>query len=234
MSDSGSVLEAIGRFGVVPVVASVDVARAQTLGTALKEGGLPCAEVTFRTASAEASLRIMASDPDVLVGAGTVLTCKQADQALAAGARFIVSPGLSPELVRYCLDIDVTVIPGIATASEVQAALELGVEVVKFFPAEPLGGIAMLAALAAPFPGLRFIPTGGVGLAQMPIYLIHQYVHAVGASWIVDPIIVAAGHWGEVSRRAAAACAAVEAARADFEAVKNGPPPTVPAVGNVR
>jgi 2-dehydro-3-deoxyphosphogluconate aldolase/(4S)-4-hydroxy-2-oxoglutarate aldolase len=157
----------------------------------------------------------MSADRDMLVGAGTVLTCAQVDRAVEAGARFIVSPGLDEEVVGHCIRVGVQVIPGVATPSEIQKALAMGLELVKFFPAEPLGGIKMLSALAAPFPGLRFVPTGGIGPDLVRSYLEHNAVHAVGGSWIVTPAIIAGGRWGEVARLAAQAVAARRAVRAE-------------------
>jgi 2-dehydro-3-deoxyphosphogluconate aldolase / (4S)-4-hydroxy-2-oxoglutarate aldolase len=209
-------LTEVGRIGVVPVLPAVAVTQAATLGAALKEGGLPCVEVTFRSPSAEAVVRTMSSDSALLVGAGTILTSDQVDRAVAAGAQFIVAPGLTPEVVLHCLDLRVPVIPGVATASEIQAALGMGIEVVKLFPVEPLGGIKLLAALASPFPGLRFVPTGGVGPDLIGSYLAQPTVHAVGCSWVVEQSIVAERDWEEVTGRAAYAVAAAHAARAEL------------------
>lgn len=213
MSRNDLVVAAIGGLGVVPIVVASDAAHAEPLASALKAGGLPCAEVTFRTQVAEATLRTLAADPDLLVGAGTILTREQADRAVTAGARFIVSPGLNKGLVRYCQEIGVAVIPGVATASEIQAALDLGLELVKFFPAEPLGGIRMLDALAGPFPGLRFFPTGGIVRDLVATYLGHSAVHAVGGSWMVAQASMMAGQWDEVTRRCAEAVTTVRALR---------------------
>jgi 2-dehydro-3-deoxyphosphogluconate aldolase/(4S)-4-hydroxy-2-oxoglutarate aldolase len=195
---------------LVPVIVIEDPAAARPLAAALLLGGLRCAEVTFRTAAAEAALAAMAQDPRLLVGAGTVVRPEQVDRAVAAGARFIVSPGISPSVVRHCRSVGVPVVPGVATATEIQAAGEEGLDVLKFFPAEPLGGLAMLKALAAPFPGVRFVPTGGIGAAQLGDYLAHRSVLAVGGSWMVAPKLVAAGAWDEITRLTAEA---VELAR---------------------
>lgn len=207
-------LAEVRSIGVVPVLSAVDLTQASALGAALKKGGVPCVEVAFRSPSAASVVRVMAAEPNLLVGAGTILTCDQVDQAVAAGAQFIVAPGLSLEVVRHCLDLRVAVIPGVATASEIQAALAIGVEVVKLFPIEPLGGISMLAALAAPFPGVRFLPTGGISPELIESYLAHPSVHAVGCSWVVDHTIVAERDWDEVTRRATYALASAQAARA--------------------
>jgi 2-dehydro-3-deoxyphosphogluconate aldolase/(4S)-4-hydroxy-2-oxoglutarate aldolase len=204
------VIKTIETGRLVPVIVIEDPAAARPLADALLLGGLRCAEVTFRTAAAEAALAEMAQDPRLLVGAGTVVRPEQVDRAVAAGARFIVSPGVSASVVRHCRSLGVPVVPGVATATEIQAAGEEGLDVLKFFPAEPLGGLAMLKALAAPFPGVRFVPTGGIGAAQLGDYLSHRSVLAVGGSWMVAPKLVAAGAWDEITRLTAEA---VELAR---------------------
>lgn len=207
MSQSDEVTTTIEATRLVPVVVINDVAAAEPLGTALAKGGLRCAEVTFRTPAAEEALREMARNPDMFVGAGTVLTPEQVDRAVDAGARFIVSPGFSPTVVRHCRAVGVPVFPGVATATEIQAAMEEGLRVLKFFPAEPLGGLPMVKALAAPFPGLRFIPTGGISAAQLGDYLAHPSVLAVGGSWMVAPALIAAADWPEITRLTAEAVA---------------------------
>lgn len=193
-----TVLERIGTMGVVPVVVLDDVAQAEPLGDALVAGGLPCAEVTFRTAAGEAALEALAARGDLLVGAGTVLTAAQVDRAVDAGAAFIVSPGLSAEVVRRAQERGVTALPGTATASEVQAAVNLGLEAVKLFPARILGGTDMLDALCGPFPGMRFMPSGGVTLASAGEYLQHPAVLAVGGSWMVPRSRIAAGDFDAI------------------------------------
>lgn len=153
----------LGAMGIIPVIVINDVKDAVPLGRALCEGGLPCAEVTFRTAAAKEAIAAMtAALPDMLVGAGTVLTTQQVGDALEAGAKFIVSPGLNPEIVKYCQSKNVPILPGIATPSEIELALSLGLDVVKFFPSEQNGGISKIKALAAPYTNLKFMPTGGV------------------------------------------------------------------------
>jgi 2-dehydro-3-deoxyphosphogluconate aldolase / (4S)-4-hydroxy-2-oxoglutarate aldolase len=203
--------QTIAEKRVLPVVVLDDAAKAEPLAAALTEGGLPCAEVTFRTAAAAESIRIMATDPELLVGAGTVLTPAQVERAVDAGARFIVSPGFGPAVVRRSQELGVPVFPGVATATEIQMALDAGITTVKFFPAEQLGGVAMIKALAAPFRDVRFIPTGGVTTANLESYLAHPAVLAVGGTWMVAPDLLAAGDWAEVTRRTAAA---VETAKA--------------------
>jgi 2-dehydro-3-deoxyphosphogluconate aldolase / (4S)-4-hydroxy-2-oxoglutarate aldolase len=197
--------QTIAALRVLPVVVLEDAAAAAPLADALAAGGLPCAEITFRTAAAADAIKIMASRGGLTVGAGTVLTPAQADQAVEAGARFIVSPGFSPSVVRRCQELGVPVFPGVATATEIQMALDAGVATVKFFPAEQLGGAAMIKALAAPFRSVRFIPTGGVTTENMRAYLANPAVLAVGGTWMVAADLLAGGRWDEVTSRAAAA-----------------------------
>jgi len=187
---------------LIPVITLQDPAQAGPLAEALKAGGLPCAEVTLRTDAAEEAIRIMSQDPDMLVGAGTVLSQDQAERAIAAGSRFIVTPGFSAKVVRACQDRSVPVIPGAVTATEIAAALDEGVRVVKFFPAGVMGGLVALRALAGPFPMVRFIPTGGVTAGNMAEYLGLSCVLAVGGSWVVAPDLLASGNYAEVTRRA--------------------------------
>lgn len=201
-------LETIADVRLVPVVVLDDARDAAGLGDALVAGGLPVAEVTFRTAAAPDAIRVLADRGDLLVGAGTVLTPQQVDQAVAAGASFVVSPGLSRAVVERCREHGVLPLPGAVTATEVQAALELGVTTVKFFPAGTSGGPAAIAALAAPFAGVTFVPTGGIGPDDLPAYLDVPAVVAVGGSWMVPRDAIAAGDVDEVRRRAAAAVAA--------------------------
>ncbi len=170
---------------VLPVVVADDSDSAASLGDALVAGGLPLAEVTLRTPAATDIIRALAERGDILVGAGTVLTADQVDMAVDAGAAFVVSPGLSRAVVERCFERDVLPIPGAVTATEVQAALELGLETVKFFPAESAGGAVAIAALAGPFAGVSFIPTGGISVANIDSYLALPAVIAVGGSWMV-------------------------------------------------
>ena len=191
--------ETIQKMGVVPVVVLNDVKNAAPLAKALVEGGLPCAEVTFRTEAAEESIRIMASEfPEMLVGAGTVLTIDQVDRAVAAGAKFIVSPGFDPEIVDYCLSKDIPVYPGCITPSEVAQAVKRGLEVIKFFPAEQFGGVATIKALAAPYTGVKFMPTGGVSAKNLESYLSFDKIVACGGSWMVKGDLVKAGKFDEI------------------------------------
>ena len=166
------ITERFEKLGVVPVVVLEDAKDAVPLATALVEGGLPCAEVTFRTEAAEESIRLMTEQfPEMLVGAGTVLTVEQVDAAVRAGAKFIVSPGFDAEIVDYCLKNEIPVFPGCISPSEVAQAVKRGLKVVKFFPAEPAGGISMIKAMAAPYTGLKFMPTGGINAKNLGEYL---------------------------------------------------------------
>jgi len=192
---------------LVPVVVLDDAADAGRLGDALVDGGLPVAEVTFRTAAAADAIRVLADRGDILVGAGTVLTPDQVDQAVAAGATFVVSPGLSRAVVERCREHGVLPLPGAVTATEIQAAMELGLTTVKFFPAGASGGARAIAALAAPFGGVTFVPTGGVGPDDLGEYLSIPAVAAVGGSWMVPRDRIRAGDFDEVRRLTAQAVA---------------------------
>lgn len=194
------VLEKIQEIGIVPVVILEDAKDAEPLAKALCEGGLPCAEVTFRTAAAEESIRIMTEKyPDMLVGAGTVLTTEQVDRAVLAGAKFIVSPGLNPQIVKYCVEKGILITPGCANPSDIEQALENGLEVVKFFPAEPAGGLKMIKALAAPYVGVKFMPTGGINATNVRDYLAYDRILACGGSWMVNSDLVKAGDFEKIT-----------------------------------
>ena len=206
-----SVLARLSAARLVPVVVLDDAADADPLASALVAGGLPVAEVTFRTAAAEDSIRAMSARGDMLVGAGTVLTPQQVDLAVAAGASYIVSPGLSKAVVERCQEHGVLALPGAVTATEVQAALELGLTTVKFFPAGTSGGAPAIAALAAPFGGVRFVPTGGIGPKNLHEYLAIPAVAAVGGSWMVPRASVKAGDFAEITRLTAEAVALLTA-----------------------
>lgn len=191
--------ELIQKTGVVPVVVVNDIKDAAPLAKALCEGGLPCAEVTFRTDAAEEAIRIMVKEyPDMLVGAGTVLTIDQVDRAIGAGAKFIVSPGFDPEIVDYCLSRKIPVYPGCITPSEVAQAVKRGLKVVKFFPAEQFGGVVTIKALAAPYGGIKFMPTGGVNAKNLKDYLMCDKVIACGGSWMVKGNLVSEGKFDEI------------------------------------
>ncbi|MDE6829145.1 MAG: bifunctional 4-hydroxy-2-oxoglutarate aldolase/2-dehydro-3-deoxy-phosphogluconate aldolase [Lachnospiraceae bacterium] len=193
-----TIAEQFYQYGVVPVVVLEDAKDAVRLAKALMDGGLPCAEVTFRTEAAEDAIRLMCKEyPDMLVGAGTVLTIDQVDRAVAAGARFIVSPGFDPEMVDYCLEKDIPVFPGCITPSEVAQAAKRGIEVVKFFPAEQAGGVAMIRSLAAPYTGMKFMPTGGISAKNLRDYLECDKILCCGGSWMVKSDLI---HQGEFDR----------------------------------
>lgn len=194
-----NVIDEIYSIGIVPVIALDDSKDAEPLARALCKGGLPCAEITFRTDAAEESIRIMADKfPEMLVGAGTVLTTEQVDRAVGAGAKFIVSPGLNPKVVKYCVDKNIPVMPGTSSPSDVEAALELGLDVVKFFPAEAAGGIEMIKAMSAPYSKVRFMPTGGVNASNLKSYLDFPKIIACGGTWMVKKELIAAGKFDEI------------------------------------
>lgn len=194
------VLKKIGEIGIIPVVVLDDAKDAEPLAKALIEGGLPCAEVTFRTAAAEEVIRKMATAyPDLFVGAGTVLTVEQVNRAVNAGAKFIVSPGLNPEVVKYCVQRGIPVCPGTCTPSEVEQALALGLDTVKFFPAEPAGGLGFIKAMAAPYTGVKFMPTGGISAKNVREYLAYDRILACGGSWMVKKDLVKAGDFEKIT-----------------------------------
>lgn len=210
------VIEQIGKLGIVPVVAIEDAADAPRLGEALIAGGLPCAEITFRTAAAEASIRAMATEyPDILVGAGTVLTIDQAERALSAGAKFIVTPGFDEAVVDWCLGHEMPITPGVMTPTEINMALNKGLKLLKFFPAEAAGGIKTLKAIGGPYVGVRFIPTGGIGVHNLSDYLQLPMVHACGGSWLVKKQLIADGNFEEIQKLTAAAVKLVRDARGE-------------------
>lgn len=208
------VLEQMGKIGIIPVVVLNDAKDAAPLAKALCEGGLPCAEVTFRTDAAEESIRIMAEQfPQMLVGAGTVLTTEQVDRAVAAGAKFIVSPGLNPKVVKYCVDKGIPVTPGTCNPSDVEQAIELGLDVVKFFPAEAAGGLKMIKAMAAPYVGMKFMPTGGINAGNVRDYLAYDRILACGGSWMVSGKMVEAGEFDKIKEMTAEAVQIVKECR---------------------
>ncbi|PZR55022.1 keto-deoxy-phosphogluconate aldolase [Xylanimonas oleitrophica] len=195
------VLDRIGELRVVPVVVVDGADEGARLADSLVAGGLPVAEVTLRTPGALAALEAVAAQPDVLVGAGTVVTAAQVDQVVEAGARFLVSPGLFEPVVRRAQERGVPILPGVATASDLMRAVDLGLDVVKLFPASVVGGPAAVKALSGPFPQMRFMPTGGVSAANLHDYLALDAVLAAGGSWMVDRALVTAGDWAEITRR---------------------------------
>lgn len=193
------VLKQIGEIGIVPVVVLDDAKDAAPLAKALCEGGLPCAEITFRTNAAEEAIHtIVEKFPEMLVGAGTVLTTEQVDRAVDAGAKFIVSPGLNPKVVKYCVDNGILIIPGCANPSDVEQAIENGLNVVKFFPAEAAGGLSYIKAIAAPYVNMKFMPTGGINPDNVREYLSYDRIHACGGSWMVKCSLIKEGKFDEI------------------------------------
>lgn len=187
-------------YAVVPVVVLNDADDAVPLADALIKGGLPCAEVTFRTDAAEESIRrICESFPDMLVGAGTVLTTEQVERAYKAGAKFIVSPGFDPEIIDYCISIGLPVLPGCITPSEIAQAVKRGLKVVKFFPAEQSGGVAMIKAMAAPYSMVKFMPTGGISTKNLADYLSCEKILCCGGSWMVKEDLIRSGSFDKIT-----------------------------------
>jgi 2-dehydro-3-deoxyphosphogluconate aldolase/(4S)-4-hydroxy-2-oxoglutarate aldolase len=208
-----TIVDELRRVKLVPVIVIEDAAAGPPLAAALAAGGLPVAEVTFRTAAAaEALRRITGEHPEVLAGAGTVLTPQQAAEAVSAGARFIVSPGFGPAVVDWCLEHDVPVFPGICTATEIEAALARGLTTLKFFPAEPAGGIAYLKAVAAPYGMVDFIPTGGISAANVGSYLGFSRVLACGGSWMAPADWIRARQFDRIREETRGAVLAVRGA----------------------
>lgn len=208
------IIKQIKETGIVPVVVLNDAKDAEPLAKALCDGGLPCAEVTFRTDAAEESIRIMTEKfPDMLIGAGTVLTTEQVDRAVAAGAEFIVSPGLNPKVVKYCVNKGILIIPGCANPSDVEQAIEYGLEVVKFFPAEQAGGLAYIKAIAAPYVGMKFMPTGGINPDNVKEYLDYDRILACGGSWMVKSGFINAGEFDKIKARVEEAVEIVKESR---------------------
>ena len=209
------ICEELYKIGIVPVIAIDDAKDAEPLAQALINGGLPAAEVTFRTAAAEEAIKIISTKfPEMIVGAGTVLNAEQADRAKAAGAKFIVSPGFNRANVEYIQSIGVPVVPGTATPGEVEQAIELGLDCVKFFPAENNGGLSMIKAVAAPYVGLKFMPTGGVSAANLADYLAVPEVLCCGGTWVVPKAALAAGDYETTTRLAAEAAEIARHSRA--------------------
>lgn len=193
-------LKKIHDIGIVPVIAIDDASKAVPLANALVAGGLPAAEVTFRTAAAEDAIRAIRREvPGMLVGAGTVLTREQADRAIDAGASFIVSPGFNPDITKYVIDRGVCMMPGTATAGEMEQAMALGLEAVKFFPAEQNGGLAKLKALAGPYKNLRWMPTGGINTDNLADYMSFHQILACGGTWMVKKDLIEGEKWDEIT-----------------------------------
>ncbi len=188
-------------IGIVPVVKIDDADKAEGLAKAMIEGGLPCAEVTFRTDAAEEAIRrITKAFPEMLVGAGTVINPELAEKAVNAGAKFIVSPGFNPETVKWCIERGIPVTPGVQTPSEIEKALSMGLKVLKFFPAESSGGVKMLKDLSGPFPQVKFMTTGGINQDNLADYAKATNVLAIGGSWMVKADLIEAENWAEITR----------------------------------
>ncbi|MDE6356734.1 MAG: bifunctional 4-hydroxy-2-oxoglutarate aldolase/2-dehydro-3-deoxy-phosphogluconate aldolase [Clostridia bacterium] len=187
--------------GIVPVIKLDNVNDAEKLAKALRDGGINCAEVTFRAKGADEVIRRMTKAyPDMLVGAGTVLTCEQVDAAVKAGAKFCVAPGLNPKVVKHCLEKGVPFAPGLSSASEIEQALELGLDFAKFFPAEQAGGLSYIKAVCGPYTTMRFMPTGGVTADNLNGYLAYKKIVCCGGSWIVPPALLNAGDWAGITK----------------------------------
>ena len=196
-----ALVDELENVGIVPVIKLDNVDDAENLAKALIDGGINCAEVTFRAKGADEVIkRMVKAYPDMLVGAGTVLTCEQADAAIAAGAKFLVAPGLNPKVIKHCLDRGVPFAPGLSSASEIEQALELGLDFAKFFPAEQAGGLAYIKAISAPYSQMRFMPTGGISADNLNTYLAFKKVVCCGGSWIVPPALVNAGDWAGITK----------------------------------
>ncbi len=207
-------LELIGDHGLVPVVTIDSVEHAEPLGAALLAGGLPCAEITLRTDAAAASIEILANTfPEMLVGAGTVITVEQAQAVVAAGSRFIVSPGFDDAVVDWCLGRDVPVVPGVMTPTEISMARRKGLDTLKFFPAEAAGGVGTLHAIGGAYPGVKFIPTGGINSDNLADYLRLPMVVACGGSWLASRRLIANGEFRQIEQLTAAAVGIVREAR---------------------
>jgi 2-dehydro-3-deoxyphosphogluconate aldolase/(4S)-4-hydroxy-2-oxoglutarate aldolase len=214
--NSPTVFEQVASAGIVPVIAIDQEAAALPLADALIEGGLPVVEITFRTAAAAAVIRTISRErPRLLVGAGTVLTKENLEAAKESGARFAVAPGLNPQIVQLAQKLNLPFVPGVATPTDIEQGLALGCRVLKFFPAEALGGIPMIEALSAPYQhtGARFIPTGGVSTSNLEAYLRIKTVAAVGGTWIAKKEDLSGGKWSDIAARCRAAVEVVRRAR---------------------
>ncbi|MBQ2908484.1 MAG: bifunctional 4-hydroxy-2-oxoglutarate aldolase/2-dehydro-3-deoxy-phosphogluconate aldolase [Clostridia bacterium] len=196
-----NIAEQLKKSGIVPVIVLENVDNSENLAKALLDGGVNVAEVTFRAEGADKVIsRMVKAYPDMLVGAGTVLTIEQLDRAKEAGAKFCVAPGLNPAIVKHAQEIGMPFIPGVATATEIEAALSLGITTVKFFPAEQAGGLSYIKAVSAPYPMMRFMPTGGINAENISNYLSFPKVIACGGSWIVAAKLLKEENWAEVTR----------------------------------
>ena len=217
--------ERLGEHALVPVVEIADVHQAVPLGEALIAGGLPCAEITFRTAAAPDAIRALRQGcPDLLVGAGTVLTVEQAEAAVAAGAEFLVAPGSNPDVMAAARRLGVPMVPGVCTPSEIERAMAGGLDVVKFVPAEVCGGVAFLKSVAPVYPGVRYVPTGGIGPANLPAYLALPQVLACGGSWMVKRELVVAADFETIASLTADAVALARSCRPKVETASTPKP----------
>lgn len=214
-----AVVEEFGNVGIVPVIKLDKVENAEKLAKALRDGGINCAEVTFRAKGTDEVIRRMTKAyPDMFVGAGTVLTCEQADAAYAAGAKFCVAPGLNPKVVKHCLDSGIPFAPGLSSASEIEQALELGLDFVKFFPAEQAGGLQYIKAVCGPYTTMRFMPTGGINPDNLNTYLSYNKIVCCGGSWIVPSKLLDEENWEGIT----ALCKEAIAKMLDFKVVHVG------------
>ena len=194
------VMEELKKIGIIPVIKIDDAEKAVPLAKALIAGNIPCAEVTFRTAQGEEAMKRINRDvPDILLGAGTVLTTEQVDKAIAAGAKFIVSPGFNPKVVAYCVEKGIPVTPGCSNPSDIEMALEMGINTVKFFPAEQAGGLEYIKAISAPYPSLTFVPTGGINAQNIVKYISNEKILACGGSWMVSADLINAGNFDKIT-----------------------------------
>lgn len=206
-----TILSKFQQIGIVPVVKIDDATKAEGLAKAMLDGGIPCIEITFRTAAAEEAIkRVTKAYPEMLVGAGTVINVEFAEKAVAAGAKFIVAPGFNPSVVDWCIERNVPILPGVCTPSDIEAGLSRGLSTLKFFPAEASGGVNMLKNFAGPFPNLTFIPTGGIGLHNILDYAKQPNILAVGGSWMVKPELIEAEDWPAITKLCSDAVAAVQ------------------------
>lgn len=207
-------IETINKCGIVPVVKLTDVEKAEKLAEALRAGGINCAEITFRAPNAEIAIKkILKKYPDMIVGAGTVLDLREAELAVSAGAKFIVSPGLKEQILQYAAEQNVLAVPGCITPTEIQRALDFELEVVKFFPAEQFGGLGTIKALSAPFPQIRFMPTGGISLANLKQYLHEKAVLACGGTFMVKEELICNSQWQKITQLSREAAEVVRTAR---------------------
>ncbi|MDJ0831637.1 MAG: bifunctional 4-hydroxy-2-oxoglutarate aldolase/2-dehydro-3-deoxy-phosphogluconate aldolase [Desulfobacterales bacterium] len=207
------ILDQFEQMKVVPVVAIQNAQDAMQLADTLIEGGLPCAEITFRTAAAIDAMRIMAGREDILVGAGTVLQVDQVKAAIDVGARFMVSPGFNPKVVGYCVENDILIAPGICTPSDIEAALDFGLGVLKYFPAEAFGGLKTLKAMSGPYGSVKFVPTGGIGPSNLVDYLRFPKTLACGGTWIAKSNLISDGNFSQILSNATEAVNLVKKAR---------------------